>query len=136
VLDRGSGLDRAALTIFSGESAFRTPVFQSKLPWRGLGAPMWGVELGRDNGSVPALLFLKRVPTGAAHLEVHPALGQNGFRSFVGEQMLGIRAPLPARTRVVFGELTGAPSLIVIDPPRGAAGRVRIVPFLAAPPVL
>ena len=135
VIDRGTGDERIQLTIFSGESTFRRPLYRAKLPFVGLGAG-WGLDVGQVDPPVPDLLLTRRSGAGGPPVpqaQVHVLTGQSAFAGLTAENVIRLPGDLPDRYHFVFGVWRARVSVMGVDLRRRKDEEIQVVPVVATP---
>jgi oligosaccharide repeat unit polymerase len=114
VIDWGVESDRPLVRIYSGESRFRTPIEELRLPALELDPEEWSLDVARVEGELPDLAMVLR--SGASgHPELHALSGENDFQNFVVQRPLALPDGLPGAIRVVVGASGGVPTLYASD---------------------
>jgi len=125
VIDRGPRQERAELTVYSGESAYRQKALKVKLPLRGLLPPKWSVDVGVVEGSKPDLVLVTRRGL-SGRPEAHVLSGESRFQAAVSQQPLDATV---ARLRAGFaiGSSLGRPTLYLVS--LSGHPSIRLVPL-------
>ena len=132
VVDRGLPAERVRLSIFSGESRFRSSLVERRLPFLRLEPGRWSVDVGQLEQPRRDLFFFKQDPTLDGP-EVHVIPGEDLLRGFSYERVLALPPNPPRPYRFAIGVLLGAATAFAIDTARADAPRVEVIQ-LAFPP--
>ena len=143
IVDRGPATTRVRLGIFSGESGFKTRIFGTYLPFRGLRPNRWSLDVGElaggslENGKAakprPDLLLVERDPgRDHASLDVIAGEGENPYEGFAYQRDIDEPGDLPPSRLFLQGSWRGAPSLFEVAPEASGGPLLKI--FDVQPP--
>jgi hypothetical protein len=138
ILTRGDPNSRPLLQILTGESGFRYQAYASRLPYRGVGAETWAVDVtqiaGIDKKSDERIfrgdradLVLIRHDPDKEHSDVQVLLGETGFQWNAIRRDLDGPGSVPPGTDFMVGSYQGATAIYEVR--RGDAGRPRLTMF-------
>ena len=127
ILTRGRFSSRPLLQILSGESGFSEQLFETRLPFRGLGEDEWSVDVGqiailprKSNGRVVrgtrTDLFLVNHNPDKEHSDVHVMLGESGFQWDAFQRALDTPGSVPGDTAFLLGSTLGATAVYEVRP--------------------
>jgi oligosaccharide repeat unit polymerase len=127
VIDHGQERERVTVTVFSGQSAFRTRVARFTLPLRGLPNSAWALSIARGVGNRPNFVGVLRKGR-SQRPEVHVLSGDSGFQRFVVQSPIATPTLAPGAVTLP-GISLGRPSIYVVDPQKP---QLLVFPYASA----